>query len=276
MFDEPSVEFVGNATTIIRGYGFTLLTDPNFLYRGEHARLGYGLRSERLTDPSCSIQDLPPIDACILSHLHDDHFDQRVIDQLDRETTIVTTTAAARRLKELGFVGGIGIRTWESWRQERDGRTVTVTAMPGRHGPPIVAALLPDVMGSLIEFSSAATPTFRLYITGDTLVHDDLRRIPERYPSIDAALLHLGGTKVLGVLVTMDGKQGVEMVRLIQPNVAMPIHYDDYTAFKSPLSDFKEAAEGAGLAGSVRYLERGVRLPLSSSAVDASASSSAG
>ena len=69
-------------------------------------------------------------------------------------------------------------------------------------------------MGSLLEFQSpAATPLFRLYITVDTLVIDDLQEIPRRYPQIDLALLHLGGTRVLGILVTMDGKQGVQPCR---------------------------------------------------------------
>ncbi len=60
--------------------------------------------------------------------------------------------------------------------------------------------------------------------TGDTLIIDDLKDIPRRYPEIDLALLHLGGTRVLGIMVTMDAKQGVQMIRLIQPWRAIPIH----------------------------------------------------
>ena len=94
-------------------------------------------------------------------------------------------------------------------------------------------------MGSLLEFQSpAATPLFRLYITGDTLVIDDLQEIPRRYPQIDLALLHLGGTRVLGILVTMDGKQGVQLLQMIAPQRASPIHYNDYDVFTSPLADW--------------------------------------
>ncbi|MFC7644726.1 hypothetical protein ACFQX6_31590 [Streptosporangium lutulentum] len=39
------VFFIGNATMLIRYHGFTLLTDPNFLHRGQRAYLGYGLSS---------------------------------------------------------------------------------------------------------------------------------------------------------------------------------------------------------------------------------------
>ncbi len=35
----------------------------------------------------------------------------------------------------------------------------------------------------------------QFYITGDTLMYDKLKEIPERYPEIDLAFLHLGGPK---------------------------------------------------------------------------------
>jgi L-ascorbate metabolism protein UlaG (beta-lactamase superfamily) len=61
----------------------------------------------------------------------------------------------------------------------------------------------------------------------------------------------------MGVLVTMDADQGVEMIRMVQPKTALPIHYDDYTVFKSPLRDFQSAVQRAGLTDRVQYLQRG-------------------
>lgn len=58
-------------------------------------------------------------------------------------------------------------------------------------------------------------------------------------------------------MVTMDAAQGLDLVRLINPDVTIPIHFDDYDVMKSPLSDFKEEIEKAGLSGKVAYLERG-------------------
>ena len=57
-----SVYFIGTATILIRYAGFTILTDPNFLHKGEYVRLGYGLRSRRLTDPAIPFEALPPYD----------------------------------------------------------------------------------------------------------------------------------------------------------------------------------------------------------------------
>ena len=56
-----SLTFIGNATTVLQLGGFTLLTDPNFIHRGQRAYLGKGLWSRRLTDPALGIGELPPV-----------------------------------------------------------------------------------------------------------------------------------------------------------------------------------------------------------------------
>lgn len=110
---------------------------------------------------------------------------------------------------------------------------------------------------------------YRIYITGDTLPAAELHDIPRRYTDrnqpIDLMLLHLGGTTVptptmlpLAVMVTMDAKQGIELVRLIRPDVTVPIHYDDYDIFASPLEDFvREVEREEGMGGKVVFLDRG-------------------
>jgi L-ascorbate metabolism protein UlaG (beta-lactamase superfamily) len=141
---------------------------------------------------------------------------------------------------------------------EKGDARLRITAMPGRHAPRLIHLALPEVMGSMLEFQSASeTGKFRIYITGDTLAIDELKEIPRRYSDIDIGLLHLGGTRVLGLLVTMDGKQGVEAMRIMNPRLAIPIHYNDYDRFQSPLSDFQEEIKAAGLQDRVHYLTHG-------------------
>lgn len=62
---------------------------------------------------------------------------------------------------------------------------------------------------------------------------DELREIPERYrgQNIDLMLIHLGGTTIPSpstplLMVTMDAKQGLELVRLINPDLTIPIHFE--------------------------------------------------
>ncbi|HEX5041346.1 MAG TPA: MBL fold metallo-hydrolase [Candidatus Polarisedimenticolaceae bacterium] len=253
-----SIFFVGTATVLLRYAGFTILTDPNFLHAGDHVHLGYGLTSKRLTDPAIDIDALPPVDFCVLSHYHGDHFDRIAEAKLPRHLPILTTPHAAGKLAGAGFAAASGLSTWQTAVVKKGNARVVLTAMPGKHGPPLVNGLLPPVMGSMLEFHDAHQRILlRLYITGDTLVHDALREIPRRFPAIDLALFHLGGTRILGVLLTMDAAQGVEAMRIVQPRKVIPIHYDDYGVFKSPLRDFQAAVEAAGLEDRVRYLRHG-------------------
>ena len=256
-FGEGSIFFVGTATVLIRYAGFTILTDPNFLHAGDHVHLGYGLFSRRRTDPAMEIEDLPPLDLILLSHMHGDHFDRVAERRLNKATPIFSTRHAVAYLRRKGFTATHALETWETLEVLKGEARLRLAAMPGTHAPGPLSTLLPPVMGSMLEFGTEDETRLRLYISGDTLVHERLREIPRRYPEIDLALLHLGGTKILGVMVTMDAKQGVETVRILEPRTAIPIHYNDYTVFKSPLEDFKWAVEAAGLGDRVHYLNHG-------------------
>lgn len=196
--DRDGLFFVGTATTVITYAGFTVLTDPNFLHRGQRAYLGKGLTSRRRTEPAMDVGQLPPLDLVVLSHLHGDHFDRVAKRGLDRSVPVATTPHAARRLGRWGF-DPRPLRTWESTALRRGEAALRVTALPGRHAFGAWQRLFPPVMGSLVEITGPGRPPLRLYLTGDTLVHDDLREIQARYPDLDVGVLHLGGTKVLGL-----------------------------------------------------------------------------
>ncbi|TRX98457.1 hypothetical protein FHL15_000531 [Xylaria flabelliformis] len=127
---------------------------------------------------------------------------------------------------------------------------------------------------------------YRIYISGDTLFVDELREIPKyireqqlvQHPQfssssrskdapgteIDLMIVHLGGTTIPGpmmplLMVTMDARQGVELMRLLNPDLTIPVHFDDYSVMLSPLSDFKAEVGkmGDGWRDRVIYLERG-------------------
>lgn len=257
-FETGEILFIGTATVLLRYAGFTILTDPNFLHKGEHVHLHYGIRSARRTNPAIEMEELPQLDLIVLSHMHEDHFDRVVEQKLDKNLPIITTPHAAGKLKKKGFQATQALDTWENLTVTKGDSLLNISAMPGRHGPGLLNALLPPVMGSMLEFQNSTRETkYRLYITGDTLLYEQLQQIPQRYPDIDLALLHLGGTKVFGILLTMDALQGVQAIQIIAPHVAIPIHYNDYTVFKSPLEDFMKAVTAAGLETQVQYLSHG-------------------
>ncbi|MCD4534585.1 MBL fold metallo-hydrolase [Nocardioides sp. cx-169] len=264
MSDETplSLEFVGTATTVLRLGPFTLLTDPNFLHRGQRAYLGKGLFSKRLTEPSLQPAQLPHLDAVLLSHLHGDHFDRIARRELDRELPILTTPEASRRLGTWGFAGAHGMSTWETVELQEVGWRLRVTSVPGTHAPAVASRILPPVMGTVLELDQGGGPPFRVYITGDTLFRPWLRDVTDRTGPIDAAVVHLGGTRVLGLLVTMDGEQGADLVELLSPAVTVPVHHDDYTVFRSPLPDFLDACRARSLPTQIRPVRRGEAVPL--------------
>jgi L-ascorbate metabolism protein UlaG (beta-lactamase superfamily) len=251
-----SVTFVGTATVLMRYGALTILTDPNFLHRGERAYVGMGLWTKRLTEPALGVEQLPPLDFVLLSHHHADHFDRRAAEGLDKDLPIVTNAHAAAKLYKQGFRRPVALATWEERRFQRDGASVVVTSVPGKHAPAPLDRVVPPVMGSVLDFSGAGGPV-RCYVTGDTLLHEALEAIPVRFPDIDLCLVHLGGTRIAGVLLTLDGPGGASLLRLAAPRAAIPIHFDDYTLFRSPLSEFREAVGSGTGRTEVVYLGRG-------------------
>jgi L-ascorbate metabolism protein UlaG (beta-lactamase superfamily) len=297
--ENASLYFVGTATTILEWEGIRIMTDPNFLHAGDHVHLGPGVTGERKTNPAVDLEELPRIDAVLLSHYHADHFDEKVESSLRRDLPIVTTPHAKHHLHEnksdeekftdvydLDFFESCLVsippqdKTAFSSSDSSRIPAIKVTGMPGKHVPDGVLSVANDLLaavpptnGWMVELGykpdesapdSAFSNGYRIYISGDTLMVDDLKEIPKRYADkkIDLMLVHLGGTTIPSpklplLMVTMDGKQGVQLMRLINPEMTIPIHYDDYDVFLSPLSDFKKAVEDAGWSEKVVYLDRG-------------------
>jgi len=262
------------------------MTDPNFLHAGDHVHLGPGVTAKRLTNPAVDLHDLPKIDVVLLSHYHADHFDEEVEKSLRRDLPIVTTPHAKKCLEsktpEEAFTAVHELDSFQSMLIDvigsfSDKPAIKVTAMPGKHVPPGPLSVANDILGAvppvngwMIELGYAKNEArdgfkngYRIYISGDTLMIDELKEIPKRYKDqqIDLMLIHLGGTTIPSpsiplLMVTMDAKQGLELIRLINPDITIPIHFDDYDVFMSPLSDFKKAIEEAKLTEKVVYLDR--------------------
>jgi len=285
--ENASLFFVGTATTVLEWEGIRILTDPNFLHAGDHVHLGPGVTATRVTNPAIDLHELRRIDAILLSHYHEDHFDKKVESSLRRSIPIITTPHARSHLTSKGpdesFTEVNALDFFDSMMLDiattSNGRQpgIKVTGMPGKHVPPGPLAIANDLLGAvpptngwMIELgylnpgnNDSFECGYRIYISGDTLMVDELKEIPERYKSqgIDLMLIHLGGTTIPSpkmplLMVTMDAKQGVQLMQLIKPDLTIPIHYDDYDVFLSPLSDFKKAVEEAGLSDKVVYLDR--------------------
>ena len=100
------------------------------------------------------------------------------------------------------------------------------------------------------------------YVTGDTLLVPTVRETLKSLPPLDAVVVHTGGTRVLGVLVTLDDNEGCDLLELLDYRRAVPIHYDDYGAFKTPLDAFVARAHQRGLGERITTVQRGETISL--------------
>jgi L-ascorbate metabolism protein UlaG (beta-lactamase superfamily) len=247
---------VGGPTVLIELGGWRLLTDPTFDPAGGSYRFGFGTGSRKVAGPALAPEDLGEIDAVLLSHdQHDDNLDTAGRAWLPAAGTVVTTAPGAGRLRDEGIADARGLEAWERTTLSAPGKeALTVTATPCRHGPPLSRPIVGAVAGFAVALASggadgassspagdsdrAGAPDHAdVWISGDTVLYDGVREVGGRLASVDVALIHLGGVRfpISGPLrYTMDAAEAAELVAVVDPRVAVPIHYEGWAHFREP------------------------------------------
>src|SRR6202023_867592 len=164
---------IGGPTALIEIDGFRLLTDPTFdapgAYQLPHVKL------EKLTGPALGADPIGNVDAVLLNHdQHSDNLDHSGRDFLSKAKRVLTTAAGAKRL------GGHaeGFAPWATTElMGTDGRSLTITATPARHGPAGIEPLSGDVIGFVVT-SKNSRP---IYISGDTVWFDGVAEVARRF-----------------------------------------------------------------------------------------------
>jgi L-ascorbate metabolism protein UlaG (beta-lactamase superfamily) len=251
---------IGGPTVLVEVDGWRLLTDPTFDPAGGHYDFGWGTSSDKLVGPAVTVGDLPPIDAVLLTHdHHGDNLDTAGRDLLRDVPAVVTTVRGARRL---GLAHAIGLAPGATTiLTAADRPDLTVLATPARHGPPLFKPIVGDVIGFALR-RAGRDETF-LWVTGDTVLHRPLRQVASTM-HVDVALVHVGGVRfpITGpVRYTMTGRRAVELIELVRPRVAIPVHYEGWAHF----ADGRSAIEQALAEGPVDIRDRVHWLPLGTS-----------
>jgi L-ascorbate metabolism protein UlaG (beta-lactamase superfamily) len=251
---------IGGPTLLIEVGGWRLLTDPTFDPAGGKYRFGWGTGSAKTADPALAAGELGPIDAVLLSHdQHDDNLDAAGRAMLPAVGTVLTTSSGARRL------GGNarGLAPWESAALEAEGKPpIEVTATPCRHGPPLSRPIVGDVVGFSLAWEGQERGSF--WISGDTVLYDGLREVPQRL-RIGTAVVHLGGVRfpVTGPLrYTMTAAEAVELCCEIGPRTTVPLHYEGWKHFRQGRAELESAFREAGIEDRVRWQPTGKSLTL--------------
>ena len=258
------ITHIGGPTVLIEVAGWRLLTDPTFDAPGRRYTFGLGSSSRKLTGPAVAADEIGPIDAVLLSHdRHGDNLDERGRALLPSAATVVTTAPGAERL------GGNarGLDPWQSTSLEATQRpAIEVTATPCRHGPPLSHPIVGQVVGFALAWDGQEHGA--LWISGDTVLFDGVRRVADRL-DVDVALMHLGraGFAVSGpVRYTMSAREAIELTRLLDPRVVIPIHYEGWKHLREGRDQIETALRDASpdVRGRFRWLELGVATELGS------------
>lgn len=239
--------------------GWRLLTDPTFDPAGRRYHFGWGTSSVKLTGPALAVDDLPPIDAVLLTHdHHGDNLDATGRAVLANARIVLTTVRGARRLGLRSVRGLAAGETTQLAAPDKPG--LAITATPARHGPPLSRPIVGDVIGFAVR--RPGHRTVLVWVTGDTVLYGRLRQATAEM-DVDVALIHVGGVRfpISGpVRYTMTGRWAVELVAAVRPRVAVPVHYEGWSHF----ADGQAAIERA-LATAPEDVRRRVRwLPIGS------------
>jgi len=241
------ITHIGGPTALIEISGWRILTDPTFDEPGRRYNFGWGTSSKKLAGPALSAQELGTIDAVLLSHdHHEDNLDPAGRALLPNAATVVTTESGAKRLTKAGATNVQGLADWQTTRLEAPGKTpIEITATPCRHGPPLSRPLVGDVIG--FALSAEDQRHGAVWISGDTVLYDGVREVPSRL-TVGTAILHLGGVRfpISGPFhYTMTARDAIELTRLTQPHVAIPIHYEGWKHFREGRDAIERALQAA-------------------------------
>ncbi len=264
---------VGGPTLLIEVGGWRLLTDPTFDQPGRRYDFGWGTSSRKVAGPALRPAELGRIDAVLLTHdHHGDNLDAAGRGLLGTVPTVLTTTSAARRLRRspTGPDSVVGLSPWSTTTLESPAHTpLEITATPCRHGPPLSR----PVVGEVIGFAVGVAPD-TVWISGDTVFHDDLRRTAERL-TVDTAVLHLGGVRfpITGpVRYSMTARDAVRLWHVLRPRTIVPVHYEGWSHFRqgrrAAQAEFDRAPQE--FRDGLRWLEAGVGTELAGVSPDTS------
>lgn len=174
---DMTVQQIRNATVTVEYGGQKFLIDPMFSKKGEFDPFLPAERDVRnpIVELPMSVDEiLEGVDAVIVTHTHEDHFDQAAKEQLPKDIKLIMQDEAdAEIAKESGFTN---VEVMEE-EVGIDFNGVELTEVDGRHGHGETAKLMGNVMGLVFQHTDEKT----LYLAGDTVWYEEVRQIIDTY-----------------------------------------------------------------------------------------------
>lgn len=217
------VTFINHATTLIQLDGLNVLTDPMYSRRCSPTDLA---GPERVRPPGIRFEDLPRIDAVVLSHNHYDHLDVPTLKRIVGTWPRVTLFAG---LGNRAFLASHGLESVElDWWESRTVGDVTITSVPNQH---FSNRGLTDANGTLWSAWVLSGSGGRAYFGGDTGYGPHFASIAQRLGPMRLAVLPIGAFRPEWFMsaVHMSPAQAVQAALELDATMAVPMHFGTFS-----------------------------------------------
>ncbi len=213
--------WVGHATWLVQLDGKSFLTDP-VLSDSIPGFIG------RNVPPAIPWEELPHIDAALVSHNHYDHLDLPTLRRLGVRVVAGLGTDRILRKEKL-------LTTELAWWQSTEVGGVRITFVPAQHFSQRGLGDRNEALwgGFVVEGSSAT-----VYHSGDTAAFEGFREIGRRF-RIDGALLPIGAYDPRWFMeaVHVDPEQAVQAFEQLGAGTLLAMHWGTFKLSDEPLDE---------------------------------------
>jgi N-acyl-phosphatidylethanolamine-hydrolysing phospholipase D len=222
----PSVTWIGHATLLVQIGGLNVLTDPHW---GEMTSPVSFAGPRRLIRPGIRFQDLPRVDAVVISHDHWDHLDEATVLRLAREhrPKFYVPLGLGAWFRERGVDDVIEM----DWWQRAQLRGVTFVCTPAQHSS---GRYLHDQNKRLWSSWVVESGGRRVFFAGDTGYSPAFREIAKLGP-IDLALVPIGGYSGFKRHPNhVNPEEAVQVFEDVGGRLMVPMHWGTFDLNREP------------------------------------------